>query len=120
MKRNCHKSFNIEISQELKVGNCWRGRKMSLKMLSTEWTSCNLLPQLGKLPNCKQTFVDGKSKEKFVLGKEENSFFQKRWKSHELNVTIIQKTNKQKKKTKKQKKNCRSVSYLAQISKSSE
>ena len=90
---------------------------MSLKMLSTEWTSCNLLPQLGKLPNCKQTFVDEKSKEKFVLGKEENSFFQKRWKSHELNVTIIQKTNKQKKK--KKKKNCRSVSYLAQISKSS-
>ena len=90
---------------------------MSLKMLSTEWTSCNLLPQLGKLPNCKQTFVDGKSKEKFVLEKEENSFFQKRWKLHELNVTIIQKTNKQTKK--KQKKNCRSVSYLAQISKSS-
>ena len=85
---------------------------MSLKMLSTEWTSCNLLPQLGKLPNCKQTFVDGKSKEKFVLGKEENSFFQKRLKSHELNVKII-------KKKKKKKKNCRSVSYLAQISKSS-
>ena len=71
---------------------------MSLKMLSTEWTSCNLLPQLGKLSNCKQTFVDGKSKEKFVLGKEENSFFQKRWKSQELNVTIIQKKKKKKKK----------------------
>ena len=71
---------------------------MSLKMLSTEWTSCNLLPQLGKLPNCKQTFVDGKSKEKFVLGKEENYFFKKRLNSHELNLKIIQKKKKKKKK----------------------
>ena len=36
------------MSREFKVANCWKERKIRLKMYLTEQNSCNLLPQIEK------------------------------------------------------------------------
>ena len=37
------------MSREFKVANCWKGRKLLLKMYLTEQKSCNLLPKIEKI-----------------------------------------------------------------------
>ena len=41
------------MSREFKVANCWKERKIRLKMYLIEQNSCNLLPQIEKKNNKK-------------------------------------------------------------------
>ena len=100
------------MSREFKVANCWKARKLRLKMYLTEQKSCSLLTQIKKnkqkkqsknVNKCARWKVQKQGRCRTLQEKiREKKVFQQVKSQNHQNVAISQKTNfRRKKKSRK-------------------